>query len=199
VTAVSLPFAALLKRSRLAAGLTQEALAERSGLSARAVSDLERDGERTPRLDTLALLADALGLTHERRADLFAAARPAVQPAVIGPTLTLRPDPLPAPPTTLIGREAEVAAVPILAASRPVGATLEKAGTACCESSAGFRWAFPTGRTSSKVSRFTGLRTCHLAQIQLLYSPRARTQAGWGCRLLGDRPCGASPEYYRRS
>jgi transcriptional regulator with XRE-family HTH domain len=117
VTAVSLPFAALLKRTRLAAGLTQETLAERSGLSARAVSDLERDGERTPRLDTLALLADALGLTHERRADLFAAARPAVQPAVIGPTLTLRPDPLPAPPTPLIGREAEVAAVRSLVCS----------------------------------------------------------------------------------
>ena len=56
-----LSFAALLKHTRLAAGLTQEALAERSGLSARAVSDLERDGERTPRLDTLALRAVALG------------------------------------------------------------------------------------------------------------------------------------------
>ena len=36
-------FGALLKRQRLAAGLTQEALAERAGLSAKAVSDLERD------------------------------------------------------------------------------------------------------------------------------------------------------------
>jgi transcriptional regulator with XRE-family HTH domain len=42
-------FAALLKRHRLAAGLTQEALAERAGLSPRAVSDLERDPARTPR------------------------------------------------------------------------------------------------------------------------------------------------------
>ena len=43
-------FAALLKRQRLAAGLTQEALAERAGLSAKAVGDLERDPDRSPRL-----------------------------------------------------------------------------------------------------------------------------------------------------
>jgi hypothetical protein len=34
-------FAELLKDIRLASGLTQEALAERAGISARAVSDLE--------------------------------------------------------------------------------------------------------------------------------------------------------------
>jgi transcriptional regulator with XRE-family HTH domain len=69
-------FAALLKRQRLAAGLTQEALAERAGLSARAVSDLERDPERSPRLATVTLLADALGAGPEQRAELLAAARP---------------------------------------------------------------------------------------------------------------------------
>jgi transcriptional regulator with XRE-family HTH domain len=37
-------FGALLKRHRLAAGITQEGLAERAGISARAVSDLERGG-----------------------------------------------------------------------------------------------------------------------------------------------------------
>ena len=36
------PFADLLKRHRLAAGLSQEELAERAGLSPRGVSDLER-------------------------------------------------------------------------------------------------------------------------------------------------------------
>ena len=36
-------FGALLKRLRLAAGLTQEALAERAGLSVKALSELERD------------------------------------------------------------------------------------------------------------------------------------------------------------
>ena len=46
-------FGELLRRRRLAAGLTQEALAERAGISAKAVSDLERDPERAPRLDTI--------------------------------------------------------------------------------------------------------------------------------------------------
>ena len=69
-------FGALLKRQRLAAGLTQEALAERAGLSAKAVSDLERDPARTPRLGTVTLLADALGRIRTARAELLAAARP---------------------------------------------------------------------------------------------------------------------------
>ncbi len=44
-----LPFGDLLRRLRLAAGLSQEALAERAGLSARGISDLER-GARDHRL-----------------------------------------------------------------------------------------------------------------------------------------------------
>jgi transcriptional regulator with XRE-family HTH domain len=36
------PFGALLKRYRLAAGLTHEALAERAALGVRTISDLER-------------------------------------------------------------------------------------------------------------------------------------------------------------
>src|SRR5689334_8852827 len=55
-------FAALLRRRRLAAGLTQEALAERAGISARGVQDLERGLRATPRPDTIRLLADALDL-----------------------------------------------------------------------------------------------------------------------------------------
>jgi transcriptional regulator with XRE-family HTH domain len=48
-------FGALLKRSRMAAGLTQEALAERANLSTRAVSDLESgrlDGRPAHELST---------------------------------------------------------------------------------------------------------------------------------------------------
>jgi DNA-binding XRE family transcriptional regulator len=55
-------FAALLRHYRRGAGLTQEALAERAGVSARAVSDLERGLYLTPRRDTVTLLAAALGL-----------------------------------------------------------------------------------------------------------------------------------------
>lgn len=42
-------FATLLKHYRQAAGLSQEALAARAQLSARAISDLERGINRTPR------------------------------------------------------------------------------------------------------------------------------------------------------
>src|SRR5262245_29490683 len=69
------PFGARLKRERLARGLTQEALAERAGLSARAISDLERGINRAPRKETLRLLADALQLSAEARSRLEAALR----------------------------------------------------------------------------------------------------------------------------
>ena len=46
-------FGALLRRYRLAAGLTQEGLAERAGVSARGLQDLERGIHAAPRADTL--------------------------------------------------------------------------------------------------------------------------------------------------
>jgi len=104
-------FGALLRRQRLAAGLTQEALAEHAGLSAKAVSDLERDPARTPRLGTVTLLADALGADPERRAELLAAARPAPGPEVAGPVAELSRRVLPRPLTPLIGRAGVTAAV----------------------------------------------------------------------------------------
>ncbi len=68
-------FGVLLRRYREAAGLTQEGLAERAGVSARAVSDLERGVNRAPRADTLGLLAKALQLPPEDRTRLEAAGR----------------------------------------------------------------------------------------------------------------------------
>ncbi len=64
-TGTPLPFAVLLRRHRRAVGLTQEALAERAGLSLRAVSDLERGVKTRPHRDTVALLAAALGLSPQ--------------------------------------------------------------------------------------------------------------------------------------
>lgn len=71
-------FGELLKRYRMAAGLTQEALAARANLSARAISDLERGINRAPRYETLNLLTSAMSLEASQRAALFAAARPAL-------------------------------------------------------------------------------------------------------------------------
>jgi LuxR family maltose regulon positive regulatory protein len=69
------PFGALLRRFRLAAALSQEALAERATISARAVSDLERGVRRLPYRATVEQLADALGLGEADRRALFDAAR----------------------------------------------------------------------------------------------------------------------------
>jgi predicted ATPase/transcriptional regulator with XRE-family HTH domain len=99
-------FGAVLKRLRVSAGLTHEALAERAGLGARTISDLERGVSRNPRADTLALLVDALGLSPEQQSTLEAAAR-----HVGEPDSALIPTNLPAYFTTFVGREHEVRAI----------------------------------------------------------------------------------------
>ena len=68
-------FAALLKRYRVAAGLTQKELAERACLSVRGLSNLERGVRRLPQHATIELLAAALYLTGPDRATFEAAAR----------------------------------------------------------------------------------------------------------------------------
>ncbi len=67
-------FASLLRRLRILAGLSQEALAERAGLSVRGISDLERGVRRAPHPATLARLADALELDKAAREALMVAA-----------------------------------------------------------------------------------------------------------------------------
>ena len=74
-TVSSQTFGDVLRRSRLAAGLTQEELADHAGLSVRGLSDLERGARRAPRRETIQLLAEALHLPAEERARLEAAAR----------------------------------------------------------------------------------------------------------------------------
>ena len=65
-------FGALLKRYRVAAGLSQEALAERARLSVGAVSAYERGLRQAPFRDTVALLVEALGLAASEAAALEA-------------------------------------------------------------------------------------------------------------------------------
>jgi transcriptional regulator with XRE-family HTH domain len=59
-----------LREARWRTGLTQQDLAERSGLSIRTISDIERGYVRRPRAATLRLLARALGMTDAQTADL---------------------------------------------------------------------------------------------------------------------------------
>jgi predicted ATPase/DNA-binding XRE family transcriptional regulator len=63
-------FGDLLRRFRLAAGLSQEALAEKAGLSGDAIRALERGRRTAPRPDTLAMLYQALELAPAERAML---------------------------------------------------------------------------------------------------------------------------------
>jgi len=61
-------FRTLLKQYRAQAGFSQEALAERAGLSTRVVSDIERGVIKAPHRDTVRRVSDALGLATEQRA-----------------------------------------------------------------------------------------------------------------------------------
>jgi len=56
-------FGMLLRQYRVAASLTQAALAEKSGLSVRGIADLERGARRFPHVHTIARLASALELS----------------------------------------------------------------------------------------------------------------------------------------
>jgi len=105
-------FGALLKRYRAAAGLSQEALAERAGLTAQGIGAQERGLRQTPHRDTVNLLADALGLSPEERRALEATVR-----RRHGPRSALdQPAPgtaisLPIVRAPLIGREREEAEI----------------------------------------------------------------------------------------
>ncbi len=101
------PFGARLRRLREVAGLTQEELAERAGLTAKGISDLERGRRRRPYPHTVRSLADALGLSEEERGSLFAAV-PRRGDAEPGAPLADPEPTLPSPPTLLVGREREL-------------------------------------------------------------------------------------------
>lgn len=103
-----------LRRLREAATLTQEELASRAGLTAKGVAALERGRRQRPYPHTIAALADALGLSGEERSRFVGATqrRASTQPAP-----TIEHPPLPTPPTGLVGREEEIAAIVALLAS----------------------------------------------------------------------------------
>jgi predicted ATPase len=73
-------FGTLLREFRLAAGLTQEALAERATMSAEGISALERGANQAPQRETLGLLVNALHLTTEQRRAIETAAVRASRP-----------------------------------------------------------------------------------------------------------------------
>jgi transcriptional regulator with XRE-family HTH domain len=115
-------FGDLLRARRLAAGLTQEDLAARCGLSIRALADMERGRTARPYRRSVALLAGALGLSGEDGVLFARAARTGV-PAGSGAgrsgsastpaaaQATAVPRQLPAAAPGFAGREAELRAL----------------------------------------------------------------------------------------
>jgi predicted ATPase/transcriptional regulator with XRE-family HTH domain len=106
VTEAGESLGATLKRLRSAARLTQEELAERSGISARTISDLERGLRNGVYPHTARSLAAALGLEQDakHRFEAVAAGRTAGTPqATTGA--------LPIPATPLLGRADDVASI----------------------------------------------------------------------------------------
>ena len=112
-------FATLLRQYRDAAALTQEQLGEGSGVSVRAISDLERGAKIRPQRATVQLLAEGLSLTEPERAALEAAVpsrhrpldhadqslnQPSSPSVPIPPPTNLLPE-----PTPFIGRRQEMA------------------------------------------------------------------------------------------
>jgi predicted ATPase/DNA-binding XRE family transcriptional regulator len=99
--------ASSLRNLRRATGMTQEELAQRAGISARTVSDIERGLRSVVHGDTARRLSSALGLTGEGRDMFDALAR--------GRRIGGRPAPpassIPEVPTPLLGRSRELQAI----------------------------------------------------------------------------------------
>ncbi len=103
-------FGTQLRKLREHSGLTQEQLGERAGLSANAISSLERGERRHPYPHTVQALAEALALSDEDRTALLAAV-PKRGETVDTPRSEGAQLSLPLEPTALLGREQEIAAL----------------------------------------------------------------------------------------
>jgi transcriptional regulator with XRE-family HTH domain len=118
-------FGALLRRYRSAACLTQEQVAERSGISVRALSDMERGRTARPFARSIRLLAEALELDPPARARLISAATGSRTIAAVpaapadrqasAPARAVIPRQLPAAAAHFSGRATELAALAALA------------------------------------------------------------------------------------
>ena len=118
-----------LRQRREDAGLSQEELANRSGLSVRTVSSLERGSIRTPHPRTIRLLGETLGLPAKACDELIAAYRAgsrggpvatSPEPAQLaGAAGFVVPRELPGLARHFVGREDELAALSALADQAP--------------------------------------------------------------------------------
>ncbi|MDQ3912667.1 MAG: tetratricopeptide repeat protein [Actinomycetota bacterium] len=106
-----LPFGARLRRLREAAGLTQEELAVRAGLSRNAVGALERGLHKRPYPHTVRSLAHALGLSGEERTALLSVGQKEGSADASHVPAPATESNLPRSSTSLLGREQELAEI----------------------------------------------------------------------------------------
>jgi DNA-binding XRE family transcriptional regulator len=170
----------LIRRYRIAAGLSQEELSEKADISVRTVRNLEHGRVHRPRHSTLQLLAVALGLDDGTTARLThmawqpgAPPPPVAPPAVIVVTtpsawacLTALPE-LPGQPA---------ATVPVVAAMAIMCQTRAKA-------SASRGWSVRGARRGGEFGDVTGIHlapalTRHTSQPQEKHMPTSVTRAG---------------------
>jgi hypothetical protein len=159
-------FGSRLRACRRSAGLSQQELAEQSGLSVRAICKLECGQTRWPYPDSVGRLADALGLRDAERAEFIAAAGRRLGPGT-GPALPRTghvyvPRLLPAPVPAFTGRAGELQTLTRMLGA-PGGTTLVTAitGTAGAGKTAlAVHWAhqvagaFPDGQLSVNLGGF---------------------------------------------
>jgi predicted ATPase/tetratricopeptide (TPR) repeat protein/DNA-binding XRE family transcriptional regulator len=110
-TGTDIDFGDLLRRHRATAGVTQEDLASRTGLTPQAIGLLERGKRRHPHAYTVQKLAEALELDGPDLSGFEAAARRSTTARSRDDTSVYR---VPAPPTSLVGREYEVETIATL-------------------------------------------------------------------------------------
>ncbi|HEY7198788.1 MAG TPA: helix-turn-helix transcriptional regulator, partial [Candidatus Dormibacteraeota bacterium] len=184
-------FSDLLRAHRESAGLSQEVLAARSGLSVDAIGLLERGRRQSPRASTLTLLADALDLDPAARARFFAAARPGAGPGRRRPRVLIAAAAL-AVALTAAGGVLALVAGPWARGARPlqvggVQARLDGQGPGCGvvnvalsgivrvaggSGTLTYHWVRPDGRAGrdASVAVVEGTRSVPLA-LELAYPP----------------------------
>ncbi|MFD5543533.1 AAA family ATPase, partial [Streptomyces sp. NPDC127079] len=167
----------MLRNVRRAAGLTQEDLAERAGLAARSIRDLERGRRERPQRRTVELLVSALELTEADAAALLAAARsrrqggPAADHSVAGSGLLDRHGQLAVLERAAGEARAGRGAVVLVRAGAGMGKTSLLNAWAAAEQSRGIRVVRGSGAELEQDFAFSVLR--QLAEPLLARAGRA--------------------------
>jgi predicted ATPase/DNA-binding XRE family transcriptional regulator len=105
---MSSEFGALLRKLRVSANLSQEALAEAAQISISAIGSYERGIHSAPHRDTVGRLADALGLTQADRSEFEHSARRKVPAGTAHGGIGSGLNRLPLQATSFWGRESEL-------------------------------------------------------------------------------------------